>query len=200
MQILSAAYFGSIAYFQELAKHKQVAIECKETFPKQSYRNRCDIVGANGIISLTIPVNRPNGSKSVIDTVQLLDDITWKNEHWRSIRSAYQSSPYFDHYESELHDLLYSDAKDLISFNIAITNRVLEWLNIETQIELTKEWTALTENDPRIKLLDKNENKTVEPSPYIQVFNFAGSYYKGLSILDTIMCLGPVARNLIVPR
>ena len=104
--VFPIVYFGSIAYFKELAKYSEVFIETKENFPKQSYRNRCEIVGSNGILSLSIPTKRNNGSKTPIDEVILSKEENWKKRHWRSITSAYQSAPFFDHYGMEVEELL----------------------------------------------------------------------------------------------
>ena len=56
MILLSSAYFPNVHYFARIAHHNSIQIEACEHFQKQSYRNRCDISAANGIISLTVPV------------------------------------------------------------------------------------------------------------------------------------------------
>lgn len=200
MSILPAAYFGSIAYFEELARHQTVVIECKEKFPKQSYRNRCDIVGANDIIALYVPLERPNGSQTITDEVLILPETKWKNEHWKSIRSAYESSPYFEFYGNEIKELIFSETKSLVDYNLKITQRIIDWLDLEVTMEKSTFFAPIEKNDHREKLLSKKEFRTIEKSPYIQVFEYPGSFYKGLSILDPIMCLGPLARNLILKK
>lgn len=76
--IFPISYFGSIAYFKELAKYEHVLIECKEHFPKQSYRNRCDILTTDGVLSLSAPVVRHSGSKTPTDEVLLSSEENWK--------------------------------------------------------------------------------------------------------------------------
>ena len=100
--VLPTTYFGSIAYFKEVAKHEKVYIEAKEHFPKQSYRNRCDILGADGILTLSIPTKKHSGSKTPTDEVLLSVDENWQKRHWRSIMSAYQSAAFFDYYSIEV--------------------------------------------------------------------------------------------------
>lgn len=45
--ILSTAYLGNVQYYAKLLSGKAV-IDLYEHYRKQSYRNRCDILTANG--------------------------------------------------------------------------------------------------------------------------------------------------------
>ena len=126
--VFPTAYFGSIAYFKEVAKHEKVYIEAKEHFPKQSYRNRCDILGANGISTLSIPTKKHSGSKTPTDEVLLSVDENWQKRHWRSIMSAYQSAAFFDYYSIEVYEILFSEETNFLKFNMNIAQRILDWL------------------------------------------------------------------------
>lgn len=196
--ILPTSYFGSIAYFKELAKHSSVLIEAKEHFPKQTYRNRCDILGGDGILSLSIPTKKPNGSKTATDEVILPDEENWRIRHWRAISSAYQSSAYFDYYGMEVEELLFSEEENLLKFNTTITKRILKWLYIDTKIEMTNEFHPMIETDLRFSLVHKDGFQTKQTAPYIQVFPGKESYQESISILDAIFCEGPMARKLIL--
>jgi len=198
--VLPTAYFGSIAYFKELAKHDKVYIEAKEHFPKQSYRNRCDILGADGILSLSIPTKKHSGSKTPTDEVLLSLDENWQKRHWRSIMSAYQSAAFFDYYSIEVQELLFSEESNFLTYNISITQRILDWLDIPTELVLTEEFQPVIENDPRDILVSKTRNQETLPCPYIQVFPSDESFTMNLSILDAVMCDGPLARNLIIDQ
>jgi hypothetical protein len=197
MVILPSSYFGSIAYFKELVKHETVLIEAKEHFPKQTYRNRCDIVAGDGMLSISIPTKKNKGSKTPTDEVQLSNDENWRIRHWRSLTSAYQSAPYFEYYSIEVKELLFQEELSLLNFNMAITQRILDWLDIDTKLELTSTFSPIKENDHRIILLNKDQNQTLIKAPYIQVFPGENNYKESISILDAVFCLGPLARNLI---
>ena len=86
----------------------------------------------------------------------------------------------------------------MLDFNLAITERILSWLDINATIERTVEFAPIIENDPREKLLDKNEFQQSKSSPYIQVFPELKEYQESLSLLDVIFCEGPLARKLIL--
>lgn len=200
MNVFPATYFGSIEFFRALAKHPQVILEAKEHFPKQSYRNRCDILSANGILSLSIPVERPNGSKTSMDEVLIPNAENWRARHWRSVKSAYQSAPFFDHYGMEVEELIMNSENNLLNFNTRIIERVISWLDLEIFVEPSRTFHPPVETDPRDIFGRKGSAQPFEIAPYIQVFPGAESYKSSLSILDPIMCLGPMARNLIVEK
>ncbi|XOV67971.1 MAG: WbqC family protein [Fluviicola sp.] len=197
--VYPTTYFGSVIYYQSLVKHSHVLIETKEHFPKQSYRNRCDILSADGILSLSIPVKKPFGSKTPTDDIQLANNENWRARHWRAIKTAYQSAPYFDYYGIEVHDLIHRKDELLMDLNAAITARIIEWLDLPLTIGKTDAFRPIQPEDPRELLVDKNRNNEFEKSPYIQVFPSEHSFTPNISILDAIMCAGPLARNLLLP-
>lgn len=198
--VFPTAYFGSIGYFQELARHASVLIDVHEHFPKQSYRNRFDLLGSEGIISLTVPVTKPEGTKTPTSRILVSDHEDWRSRHWRSVRTAYESAPFFDHYGPQVYELLYADHSSLIDLNMQITRQVLQWLDIPVTLALTSEFIPLSENDFRIVLCGKHSFQQPAHSPYIQVFPEIHSWRPSLSILDALFCEGPMARNLLIAR
>lgn len=193
------AYFGSIAYFRELAKHPEIQIEAFEHFPKQTYRNRCEINSANGIIALTIPVSKENGSKTPVHKIEIAEKDDWRMKHWRAIRSAYESAPYFDYYGKEVEELINQNESNLLLFNNIITNKICSWLDLPMEFSFTEEF-RLEENEFIKSICHKNTDPDFIKAPYYQVFPSNNSFYNTLSILDAIFCEGPLTRNLIIPR
>lgn len=198
--VFPSAYWGSIVYFQTLCQFDEVIIETKEHFIKQTGRNRSDVLGANGILSLSIPVKRKHGGKTIMSEIELSNDENWRARHWRTILSAYQSAPFFDYYGMEVEEIIFSNNTSLLELNKNILHRVISWLDIPTKITYSEKFIEPQPNDFRAYLLNKNYASEPENAPYIQVFPGEKSFKKSLSILDPIMCLGPMARNLIIPK
>lgn len=190
-------YFGSLLYYKELVKYDHVLFEINETFPKQTYRNRCDILSANGIISLTVPVNKPNGSKSTTSDILLDDSKRWRETHWRSIRSAYSSAPFFEHYGPEFEDLLFTEHETLVGLSVELSKLILELLEFPIKIELNSDFSIQNDFDV---LCRKQTGKEFEKAPYIQVFPSEKSFYPAISILDALFCEGPLARKLLTSK
>lgn len=197
MFVAPTSYFGSIAYFIELAQHSEIQIEAFEHFPKQTYRNRCEVNTANGIIALTIPVKKEHGSKTPIHQIQILEKDDWRMKHWRAIRSAYESSPYFDYYGSEVKELIFQNESNLLKFNNYIIEKILNWLDIDINLTFTDEF-KLVENEFIRTICNKNTHPEFLKAPYYQVFPSDKSFHNSLSILDVVFCEGPLTRNLII--
>ncbi len=197
--IFPIAYFGSILYFQELVKYDTVFMEAKEHFPKQTLRNRCEILSADGPLTLSIPIKRKHRTKTFTENITLSDQENWRIRHWRAIKTAYQSAPFFDYYGMEVEELLFYKTNLLFDFNIVITQRILKWLDIEVNIKKTETFAPIKDNeDFRVKMSDKSFGKEREPCPYIQVFPEKNYFSKRISILDAIFCEGPLTRNLLI--
>jgi hypothetical protein len=114
-------------------------------------------------------------------------------EHWRAIKTAYSSSPYFDHYGMEVEELINSDNPDLLEFNSGITTRILKWLDLDIKLSTSSFYTTQGSMDYRNHFKSSDSS----PSPYIQVFENE-AYSDSLSILDAVFCEGPMARNLLL--
>ena len=96
--VLSSVYAGNIDYYSSLITSKSAIIDIHEFFRKQSYRNRCVIAGANGPLNLIVPIQRGSGKTKVKD-IKIDHSQNWKKIHWKSLESAYRTSPYFEYYE-----------------------------------------------------------------------------------------------------
>ena len=100
MSLFSTAYLPPIAYVLEMmSSQDNILIEQHEHYTKQTYRNRCHLMGANGSFGLSIPVMKKSNSKTCIKDLKIKYDENWQNNHWRSITSAYLSSPFFIYYQ-----------------------------------------------------------------------------------------------------
>lgn len=192
--VFPTAYFGNILYFRSIIRHSDVMIESKEHFIKQTYRNRTEILTASGVQQLSIPVIRKNGSKTVIEDVEISFDTDWRKDHWKAIESAYSNSPYFEHYGSEVKELIYQNETNLLKFNQNILERVFSWLGIETTTHFSEEFRNSDTN------LSSSRSKESIPlhDKYVQVFGVPGEFEVNLSILDAIFCEGPMARQLLI--
>ena len=99
--LLSTTYFGPIQWYQKLHRYDQVLIEQHETFPKQTYRNRCLIATTQGVQALTVPVSKSE-TEPYSRRVRISDHGNWRHLHWQALQSAYGESPFFEYYEDDL--------------------------------------------------------------------------------------------------
>lgn len=193
--VFPIAYFGNIAYFQELVRAENPIIETKEHFVKQTIRTRCEIPTANGILQLTVPVIRKDGSKTFMEDVAISYDTDWRKSHWKAIESAYASAPFFEYYGMEVEELIYQDETNLVQFDLNCTQRILDWLSIDTTLKRSLEYSdSSSVHDFR----STDFSKPIEMRAYQQVFAKPSEFTANLSILDLIFCEGPMARNWLI--
>ena len=72
--LLPTSYLAPIGYYTIFLQSKNYEIEQYEHFVKQSIRNRCDIYGANGKLTLSIPKLRKSRSKTIIKDIRIADN------------------------------------------------------------------------------------------------------------------------------
>jgi hypothetical protein len=199
--LLSSAYLGPVQYYTKLIANDQICIEKFESYHKQSYRNRCIILAANGPMVLSIPVLGGPGAKAPMYDLQLTYDHNWQHLHWQSIVSAYKNSPFFDYYADDLSPFFNAKKwKYLIDFNSEIQNVILDWIGVSPDIQYTKSYIKTEDvptdiNDFRYSIHPKPQKQQPDPyfipTPYTQVFQEKFPFYSNLSILDLVMNEGP---------
>ena len=192
MLTLPLSYFGPIEEFVYLAQHHSVTYEIKEHFVKQSYRNRCVIYGANGLLRLTVPLVLKSREKTTMEDIKISYAENWQSHHWKSIQSAYKNSPFFDFYEEILLPLFLEKHTTLKELNIKTHNIIKECLQLDCSVKFNSEFIPYTENDLRLTIHPKKE-PTLELSRYIQVFEEKFKFYPNLSILDLLFNEGQSA-------
>lgn len=194
--VLPLFYFPPISWFKEfLNSDNEVVLEQFEHFPKQTYRNRANIYAANGKLSLIIPTQHKG--KQAMKDVEISYAEDWQTQHWKSIKSAYQASPYFEYYELKLAKIFNSQPKTLFELNLKCLEIVLDILKTEKEFSFSSDYESLpAEEDFRSKFSAKVESEEVFPE-YYQTFSDKDGFIKNLSVLDLICNIGPESRAYI---
>jgi len=200
--ILSTAYLPPIDFWVAIIQHSEVLIEAHENYQKQSYRNRCRIMGPNAIQDLNIPIAKTGSSKIPITQVQIFDDGLWQKIHWKSIETAYNSSPFFLYYADYFSDLYTKKQAGLFDFNLEIIRSIFEILELDQKLETTQFFVKDYRDDAtdlRSKIHPKQRSVFEEELavPYMQVFAERHGFVPNLSILDLIFNLGPETNSYL---
>jgi hypothetical protein len=194
--ILPTSYFPSIFQMALQAKTDLITIEAKEHFIKQSFRNRCEIYSANGKLGLVVPIKKWK-NHTPIEEIKISSEDNWQNIHWKSITSAYRTSPFFEFYEDEVKPLFFLNEDKLIIRNTLILKELNAILGIKQSIEFSKDYEVF-EKDYRILIHPKMTIPTTQNFPtYLQVFGDKGGFIPNLSILDLLFNLGPESKTYL---
>ncbi len=194
ISLLSSTFFGPVQWYQKLVQSERVLIEQHDHFIKQTYRNRCIIATGQGPQALTVPVESPQGlriDKTEMKDVRISDHGSWRHLHWQALQSAYGESPFFEFYADDLHPFFEKHWDFLFDFNLAITQKMCELLDIEPHIELTEEYIQCSNCDvidyrDAIRPKHPLPDTTFAPRPYYQVYQQKFGFLPNLSILDLL--------------
>ncbi|GHA44226.1 hypothetical protein GCM10007103_26810 [Salinimicrobium marinum] len=195
--LLHPCYFGPISQFVALAKAPEVIFENEDNYQKQTYRNRMYIYGANGRLLLNIPIKHTGEKKQhqKYRDVRVENDFHWQKQHWKSVQSAYRTSPFFEFYEDDFEPLYAKKYEFLLDFNYDCLEVVLESLQLELEYKKTETFDPVapeTLSDGRYLVNAKSQTKQ-DLEPYTQVFESKKGYLNNLSIVDLIFNEGPNA-------
>ncbi len=222
--LLSTTYFGPVQWYQKLNRFDTIYIERCESFVKQTYRNRCVIATTNGLQTLSIPVEhtqeKGEGSSRLITDIRISNHGNWRHLHWNALMSAYGDSPFFDYYVDDLKPFFEVRWENLFDFNMAITHKMCELLDIHPNIQFTEKYVATSSSsvsssssvprvtsplspscpltpssnipDFRASIRPKNPipDETFTPQTYYQVYQKKWGFQPNLSILDLLFNMG----------
>ena len=191
--LLSTAYFAPILYYA-LIQNEPVMMERHEHYNKQSYRNRCTIYSANGLLDLTVPVAKGKALKVPITEVEISYDTLWQKQHFKAIESAYRRSPFYEYYIDDLMVFFDRRHRYLYDFNMQIMHKVCSLINISPRIQESSEYVK--SGYSIIDLRNCIHPHVPDDTPrYTQVFADKWGFKPNLSILDLLFNRGPETKT-----
>ncbi len=197
MTIFPLCYFAPIPWYAAALQAENIGIEVAEHYAKQQYTNRLWIKTTNGDLPLIIPVLRTGERKAIRDK-RISYESLWQKNHWKSLETAYRSSPYFEYYEDKFAVFYEKKYEFLIDFTLEIQAICFQLLQIETPVQQieTYEKPGFYAQDYRAAF-DASRHQQPEwfvPVPYTQVFE---GFSAGLSIFDLLCNEGPHSRDIL---
>lgn len=199
--LLSSLYLAPVQYYSKIYRSGKAIIDIHEHYQKQSYRNRCHIVGANGMMSLSIPIEKPQTLKCPVKDIRIAEHGNWRHLHWQAIISAYNSTPFFEYYADELQPFYEKHPVFLADFNFQLHQLICKWLQLDTPTELSSEYIHTPPSDtfdfreiihPKRNWQELDKNYI--PKPYYQVFRHKMDFVENASIIDLVFNMGNESR------
>lgn len=196
--LLPTAYLPPIQYFSKLANYARIRIEQHDHYSKQTYRNRCHILGPNGVQHLSVPVHKTFGNDTKLKDIRIDYDKQWQLQHWRAIHTAYRSSPYFLHYAPVLEDFYRKKYRFLLDWNTDLLLWLIRCIDLDVVWQYTQEFVSqVFENIEDYREVIHPKPQFRQPDPlfeapyYTQVFSDKMPFQKNLSIIDLLFMEGP---------
>lgn len=195
--LIEPVYAGPVSYYRSLTRAEHVLFDVHAHYQKRTFRNRCAILGANGKLTLSIPLLHGKGQKQPMKEVRISYAENWQKDHWMSLTSAYRRAPFFEFYEDSFRPF-YEKKWDLLAdFDLEYTDRLQSVLKLpysHTISEAYKARQAFDGVDLREQYLPQHP---LEVKSYLQVFSDRLDFMPDLSILDALFNLGPGTRDYL---
>ncbi|WP_223650513.1 WbqC family protein [Hymenobacter psoromatis] len=203
-------YLPSIAFFQQALADDALLLDAHEHYRKQTYRNRCLVLTAQGPQPLTVPVlDGARAAKVRTSEMEIDYRQNWRHRHLRTLQTAYGASPYFSYYADYLQDIYAQKPARLWDLNLALLQLLLRCLRWPLPLLVTDAYLppaslnhSITDSplDRRDFLTPKSALPPPGPDspaqrPYPQVFGTA--FVPGLSVLDLLFMQGPAAGQFL---
>jgi hypothetical protein len=199
--LLSTAYFPPAEYFSLIARAGDVVIEKHENYLKQTYRNRCMILGPNGPLQLTVPVLRGSFHKTPLRDLRIDNSRRWRELHLRGITSAYAAASFCEYYYDLIESIISPGYEFLLDLNDRALRSMCDAAGLEVRISFTDQFTGegTVEEDYRYSITPKRTISVpgYKPIPYTQVFSERYGFTEGMSIIDILLNNGPGTRALL---
>lgn len=196
--LLELQYLPPIHYFAKMVQYGEVWIEQWEHYSKGSYRNRCHIATANGLMRLSVPLEKGKNEQMPIREVRIAYEEPWQRQHWAGIRSAYGRAPFFDFYTEELAPFFAMEWEYLFDFNAALLQKLVELAGVSVPLKYTETYWETPPADIldfRNSIFPKKHRQKTDPHfaapKYRQLFEERHGFMPNLSILDLLFCTGP---------
>ncbi|MBL7472166.1 WbqC family protein [Robertkochia sediminum] len=197
--LLHPAFFANVAHFVAMAKGPFV-FEKEDNYQKQTYRNRTYIYSANGVQMLSVPIKHsgnPQGHQKYKDVI-LEDNFDWKKQHWKTIQTAYRTSPFFEYYEDELIPFFEKKHHRLYDMNLESIELLAEIMQMDLEFEYTGSFEKTpSETADQRPLINAKSGVDHGFSSYTQVFGDRHGFIPNLSILDLLFNEGPNALSYL---
>ena len=196
--LLHPTYFPNISHFVGMVNAEQAIFETADNYQKQTYRNRTYIYGANGKLALNIPVRHSHKNRELYKDVKIANDTDWQLLHWKSLQSAYRTSPFFEFYEDEFEPLFNAMVDNLLEFNFKCLKVIFDCLQLELDYKTTNRYQKEPLNSLDLRfLVNARKEKEISFTPYTQVFSNKYGYINNLSILDLLFNEGTNALSYL---
>lgn len=200
--IVETQYFAPSTLYKKVNKISHVEFDIYETYQKMSFRNRSIIMGAAGPVTLSIPLEEGRGQRRLMKDVRIANRYPWQSQHWKTIMSCYNRSPWFEFYRDELEVLFQKQEDFLVDWNLTCWEWSIKKLGMDIFTDTSKHYQAeydLTKwLDFRNEILPKSIMQNFpEPVVYRQVFEERTGFIPHCSILDLLFCEGKNARLIL---
>lgn len=193
--LTESQYFPPVILIKAAIDFSNVKFDLYDEHRKMSFRNRCVIAGSGGPVSLSVPLVDGRNQRCTMKEVLIDQRTDWQGQHWKTLASCYNRSPWFEFYKHELEEIYGRPYEKLADWNRACWDWAVDKLGAGINTSYTEKYLSAYDpmeyRDWRNKLMPRSiNNEFPEPVRYRQVFEDRIGFLPHLSILDLLFCEG----------
>ena len=207
MLLMPMLYLPPLSYMALVCSARDVCIEADENYIKSTYRNRCEIMGSNGPIDLSIPIIGGRDHHQLYREVQIAYDSDWQHRHRMSVLSCYGSAPFFEHYMPYLESFYNKQHKYLFEYNKELLDLLIRLMKLDATISYTEVYEKEINDGSDLRRAFKpgkeiteinigQEKWQIQEVNYMRVFENA-NIYSSISCLDLLFNEGPQSKKIL---
>lgn len=197
--LIEYQYFGTVNYYKTLFRYLNIEFEEYENYQKGSFRNRTPVPGANGVINLSVPLQKGRDQKALFRDIKIDYRENWMVQHIRTLDACYNRAPFYEFYRDSIRDLLNQEETHLMSLDKKLVQWVLKMLKAKPVISSTERYSLKVQEeivDARNSILP-GKDLSIDIPEYAQVFEDRIGFKPNMSILDLLFCQGPASAGLL---
>lgn len=201
--LINLPFAGDTATWAVMTRAGGATLEAKGPYQRRTARTRTTILTQAGPLDLSVPVH--TGHSLMYKDTKLNYDTNWDRQMMYALRTAYNSSPFFEFFEREFADVLSRRHVFLWDLNIEILETISLLAGIKLDVKETESFAPATDGqtDLRIAVEVKFAHKMqtlCKPVEYTQVFATPYTtrpFTPWMSMLDLLFNMGPECRGVL---
>lgn len=138
--LLESQYAGSLAWWKAVVQAETVHIDLGSHYVKGTKRNKCYILSPNGILRLSVPLEKGKHQRRPMGEVRISYADNWQKNHWMGLCASYRRSAYFEYYEQDILPVFNTRYEYLHECNAGIFEVVCRMLKLEKTVVWEKNY------------------------------------------------------------
>lgn len=201
--VFNLPFVGSTSTWAIALKSGAVMFEAFGPYQRRTYRTRTTILSPSGPLSLSVPVHA--GHELKYSDARVNYETNWDRQMLYALRTAYNSSPFFEFMYDDISAVLQRRHKYLWDLNMDMHQTIAQILDLGIRIETTTEFAKVPDGceDYRIAVEPKFSHIVDDACnlvPYSQVFSAPytdSPFTPNLSMFDLMFNMGCESRDVL---
>lgn len=203
LPLLNLPFVGDTATWAIMTLHGGALFEAHGPYQRRTARTRTTILTQAGPLDISIPIRTAHAL--LYRDTRLNYDTDWDRQLMYALKTAYNSTPFFELFEQDISAIVRRRHEFLWDFNCEILNLIASLAGLHLTFSETTSFAPPQDGRPDLRIAIETKfaqriHGLCQPVPYTQIF---GQPYTDrpftpfLSMLDLLFNMGPECRPIL---